>query len=288
MRACQPAVQDTVERDGVGIFYEVYGDGETTVLMLPTWSIIHSRCWKMQVPYLARYYRVITFDPRGNGRSGRPAGPEAYGERKFAADALTVLDATGTEHAVLVGFSMGAQRGLLLAAEHPKRVTGAVFIGSAVPLAPVLPRESWVDDFNMRRDFYQGWDKFNRHYWVSDYEDFLEFFFAEFCNEAHSTKQREDAVAWGLDIDPETLVATQLGARVDTDELRALAARVCCPVLVIHGTDDAIRPYESGAAFADLLGGALVLLKGSGHAPHARDPVKVNLLIKQFADRVRL
>jgi pimeloyl-ACP methyl ester carboxylesterase len=255
--------------------------------MLPTWSIIHSRCWKLQVPYLARYYRVITFDPRGNGRSDRPAGPEAYGEREFAADALAVLDATGTEHAVLVGFSMGAQRGLLLAAEHPKRVTGAVFIGSAVPLAPVLPRAAWVDDFSMRRDFYQGWDKFNRHYWVSDYEDFLEFFFAELCNEAHSTKQREDAVAWGLDTDPQTLVATQLGARVDTDELRALAARVCCPVLVIHGTDDAIRPYESGAAFADLFGGALVLLKGSGHAPHARDPVKVNLLIKQFAARVR-
>jgi pimeloyl-ACP methyl ester carboxylesterase len=241
----------------------------------------------MQIPYLARYYRVITFDPRGNGRSDRPAGLEAYGEREFAADALAVLDAAGTERAVLVGFSMGAQRGLLLAAEHPERVSGAVFIGSAVPLAPAVPRESWVDDFNLRRDSYEGWDKYNRHYWVSDYEDFLEFFFSELYNQAHSTKQREDAAAWGLDTDPETLVATQLGPRVDANELRALAARVCCPVLVIHGTDDAIRPHESGAAFADLLGGALVLLKGAGHAPHARDPVRVNLLIKQFADRIR-
>ena len=287
MRACQPSYEGTVERDGVEIFYELYGDGETTVLMLPTWSIIHSRCWKMQIPYLARYYRVITFDPRGNGRSDRPAGLEAYGERDFAADALAVLGAAGTERAVLVGFSMGAQRGLLLAAEHPGRVSGAVLIGSAVPLAPAVPRERWVNDFNLRRDSYEGWDKYNRHYWVSDYEDFLEFFFSELYNQAHSTKQREDAVAWGLDTDPETLVATQLGPRVDADELPALAERVCCPVLVIHGTDDAIRPYESGAAFADLLGGALVLLKGSGHAPHARDPVRVNLLIKQFADRIR-
>jgi pimeloyl-ACP methyl ester carboxylesterase len=286
MRACQPAVQDTVERDGVGIFYEVYGGGDRTVVLLPTWSIIHSRCWKMQIPYLARHYRVITFDPRGNGRSDRPAGPEAYGEGAFAADALAVLDATGTDRMVLVGFSMGAQRGLLLTAQHPERVTGAVFIGSAVPLAPVLPRESWVDDFTMPRDAYEGWDKFNSHYWVLNYQDFLEFFFAELYNEPHSTKQREDAVAWGLETEPETLVATQLGPRVDADELRSLAARVRCPVLVIHGTDDAIRPYESGAAFADLLGGGLALLEGSGHAPHARDPVKVNLLIKQFVDRI--
>jgi pimeloyl-ACP methyl ester carboxylesterase len=286
MRASQPAVADVVRRDGVEIFYEVYGDGATTVLMLPTWSIIHSRCWKMQIPYLARHYRVVTFDPRGNGRSDRPAGPEAYGEREFAADALAVLDAIGTERVVLVGFSMGAQRGLLLAGEHPERVAGAVFIGSAVPLGPTVPREQWVDEFTRRRDAYEDWDKFNRHYWVSDYGDFLEFFFAELYNEAHSTKQREDAVAWGLETDPETLVATQLGSRVEADELGSLAASVRCPVLVIHGTDDAIRPSESGAAFADLLGGALVLLHGAGHAPHARDPVKVNLLIKQFVDRV--
>jgi pimeloyl-ACP methyl ester carboxylesterase len=286
MRACLPSREGTVERDGVAIFYEVYGDGEPTVLLLPTWSIMHSRCWKMQIPYLARHYRVVTFDPRGNGRSNRPAGAEAYGEREFAADALAVMDATGTDRVVLVGFSMGAQRGLLLASEHPERVAGAVFIGSAVPLGPAVPREEWVGDFTRPRDSYEGWDKFNRHYWLSDYEDFLEFFFAELHNEAHSTKQREDAVGWGLGTDPETLAATQLGPRVEADELRTLAARVRCPVLVIHGTDDAIRPSESGAAFADLLGGALVLLHGAGHAPHARDPVRVNLLIKQFADRV--
>ena len=42
------------------------------MLLLPTWSIIHSRHWKMQIPYLARHCRVVTFDGRGNGRSDRP------------------------------------------------------------------------------------------------------------------------------------------------------------------------------------------------------------------------
>ena len=82
MRACQPLSDGYVERDGIKIFYEVFGAGEPTILLLPTWSLIHSRQWKMQVPYLARHCRVITFDGRGNGRSDRPVDPEAYaGER---------------------------------------------------------------------------------------------------------------------------------------------------------------------------------------------------------------
>ncbi len=86
----------------------------------------------MQIPYLARHCRVLTFDGRGNGRSDRPES--GYAERDFAADALAVMDVTSTEQAVLVSLSMGAQRALLMAAEHPERVDGAVFICPAVPL----------------------------------------------------------------------------------------------------------------------------------------------------------
>src|SRR3989442_4176369 len=120
-RARYPDEEGFVERDGVRLFYEVYGAGEPTVLLLPTWSLLHSRHWKMQIPYLARHCRVVTFDGRGNGRSDRPREKDAYHEREFAAYAVAVMDATGTESAVIVGFSMGAQRGLLLAAEHPER-----------------------------------------------------------------------------------------------------------------------------------------------------------------------
>src|SRR5262245_45712043 len=128
MRARQPDRDGYVERDGVKVYYELFGAGKPTVLLLPTWSVIHSRHWKMQVPYLARPCSVRTFDGRGNGRSDRPTEPEAYAEREFAADAIAVMDATETDRAIIVGFSMGAQRGLVLAAEHPERVEGAVFI----------------------------------------------------------------------------------------------------------------------------------------------------------------
>jgi pimeloyl-ACP methyl ester carboxylesterase/predicted glycosyltransferase len=283
-RARYPDADGFVERDGVKIFYEVYGDGKATILLLPPWSIVHSRCWKMQIPYLARHYRVITFDPRGNGRSDRPIGPNAYDEREFAADAVAVLDATGSDRAVIVGFSLGAQRSLLLATEHPARVAGVVFIGPAVPLAPTASRDQWVAGFNQPRDSYHGWGKYNRHYWLSDYEDFVEFFFSKAYNEPHSTKHHEDAVGWGMDTDPETLVDTHLGPSLSADDVHALAERVSCPVLVIHGTADAIRTHQAGVALANLLGGTMASLDGSGHAPHARDPVKVNLLLRDFVD----
>src|SRR5687767_11064521 len=134
-RARYPDAEGYVERDGVRVFYEVYGEGEPTVHLLPTWSIIHSRHWKMQIPYLARHCRVVTFDGRGNGRSDRPRDGAAYSEWEFALDALAVLDATNTERAILVSLSLGAHRALIVAADHPERVSRAVFIGASLPLA---------------------------------------------------------------------------------------------------------------------------------------------------------
>jgi predicted glycosyltransferase len=159
-----------------------------------------------------------------------------------------------------------------------------VFIGPAVPLAPTASRDQWVAGFNQPRDSYHGWGKYNRHYWLSDYEDFVEFFFSKAYNEPHSTKHHEDAVGWGMDTDPETLVDTHLGPSLSADDVHALAERVSCPVLVIHGTADAIRTHQAGVALANLLGGTMASLDGSGHAPHARDPVKVNLLLRDFVD----
>jgi pimeloyl-ACP methyl ester carboxylesterase len=281
-RARYPDVDGYVERDGIRIYYEVYGTGEPTVLLLPTWSIIHSRHWKMQIPYLARHCRVVMFDGRGNGRSDRPQEARAYDEREFAADAIAVLDATDTERAVIIGFSLGGQRGVILAAEHPERVEGAVFIGPAFPGGGEPIPERTVYDFDVEYDTDEGWAKHNRYHWLRDYRDFVEFFMSKMFTEPHSTKPIEDAVGWGLETDAETLLATQDGPGLTPEESRALCRRVRCPVLVIHGEQDAIASVTRGAGLAEHTRGELVVLEGSGHAPHVRDPVKVNLLLRDF------
>ena len=209
-----------------------------TFLLLPTWSIIHSRQWKAQIPFLAREHRVVTFDGRGNGRSDRPTSSEAYDEREFALDALAVLDATGTDRAVIVGYSLGAPRGLILAVERPERVAGAVFIGPAYsgggePLPErVMP---WEDEL----DTDEGWAKYIRHYWLRDYQGFLDFFFGKLFREPHSTKQIEDCVGWGLETTPETLIAAHYGAK--PDPTRLVRSRSACAVPSSSSTAPATR-----------------------------------------------
>jgi pimeloyl-ACP methyl ester carboxylesterase/predicted glycosyltransferase len=284
MRAAYPDRDGYVERDGVKLFFEVYGEGSKTVFFLPTWSIIHSRHWKAQIPYFARHFRVLTFDGRGNGKSDRPAGAAHYSEQEFAADCLAVMDATDTDQALLVALSRGASWSLILAADHSDRVSGIAFIGPAVELGPNHPEREGIP-FEDRLVSYEGWHKYNAHYWRSNYRDFIEFFFTQVFSEPHSTKQIEDCVGWGLETTPETLIDTVLSRGfLDEQETRDLAARVHCPALVLHGDEDRVRSWTLGRALADATGGSFVSLEGSGHCPHARDPVAVNILLRNFAD----
>jgi pimeloyl-ACP methyl ester carboxylesterase/UDP:flavonoid glycosyltransferase YjiC (YdhE family) len=292
MRARQPDKADFVERDGVSLYFEVFGDGNApTVLLLPTWSIIHSRFWKAQVPYLARHHRVVTFDGRGSGRSGRPTGAPSYGDEEYAVDALAVMDATGTDQAIVVGLSCGATWGVRVAAGWPDRVLGLVAIGAACGF-PITNAERERDVWAAELDTTEGWAKYNRRYWRNGgYDDFLRFFFGRMFAEPHSTKQIEDCVGWGHEIEPTTLIDTTAG-RLGCEgavcqPLESLCAQVRCPTLVVHGSDDRIRPHAAGERLAELTGGSLVIIEGGGHGPQARDPVVVNRLIQEFVDRVR-
>jgi pimeloyl-ACP methyl ester carboxylesterase/predicted glycosyltransferase len=279
-RARYPDEAGDIDRDGVRVHWERYGDGGQAILFLPTWSIIDSRCWKAQVPYFARRHRVVVFDPRGNGRSGRPVDVAAYAEAEFAADAVAVLDASGTESAVIVGLSLGAERGLILASQHPERVDGLIVLGAGVSLAEPTPEraEAFARFHEVRADT-GPWHRYNAHYWRRDFRGFLEFFFAQVFTEPHSTKQIEDCVGWGMECGVDCLTASEDAPGLG-DRVAETAARVDCPVLVIHGDEDAIAPHTAGAELARLTGGSLVTVEGGGHCLQAREPVLVNRLIR--------
>jgi pimeloyl-ACP methyl ester carboxylesterase/predicted glycosyltransferase len=254
-----------LDRNGVPIAWETHGSGAPAVLLLPPWSIAPSRFWKLQVPYLARHHRVITFDGRGNGRSGRPRRAEDYADEEFVGDALAVLDAAGVEAAIVVGFSMAAGWGVQLAAAHPERVLGLVALAPAVPLlGPVrLPPE--------------------HRPWEQDLGGFLAAFYAQFLSEPHSTRQIEDGVEWGHEAGPETLTLTMAAPGLTPETAPEVCRAVRCPVLCLHGDGDRIIPHRFAVAFAELTGAPLVTVEGAGHALPARHPVLANRLIREFA-----
>src|SRR3954447_17640355 len=153
MRARPPDLSSSVSRGAVTVGYDVYGaDHSPTLVLTPTWAIAQSQHWKAQIPVLARRCRIVSVEGRGNGRADRPTDPAAYTFAEHAADVLAVLDATGTERAVIAGVSRGGVLTALLAATAPERVTGAILIGPALKSLTLAFPEQLVHSFTAEPD----------------------------------------------------------------------------------------------------------------------------------------
>jgi pimeloyl-ACP methyl ester carboxylesterase len=290
-RACEPSIAASVVRDdGVRIAYEVYGAGEPTLVLLPANPIVHSRQWKAQVHFLSRHYRVVTYDGRGNGRSDRPTEPQFYASDRIVGDLEAVMDATGTQRAVLVGLcGDGVWPSIVFAAGRPERALGIVAFGVGVPLlSPPHPwRARGLHKFDEPLATDEGWNKENRHFWRRDYPAFAEFFFGAVTSEPHSTKVIEDAVGWALEGSVDAMLAQiSAGVATDRDSVEATCRSVRCPILIVHGTEDHCQPIARAHRLAELTGAELVVFEGADHIIPGRHPVRANLLIRDFVERL--
>lgn len=290
MRARDPDHEGFVERDGVKIAYDVYRGSGLAVFLVPSSPITHARSWKALIPFLSRHVTVVTTDGRGTGRSDRPHELERYEPDEVAADLVAVLDAAGISDVVVVAHCHATAWALRLAVDHADLVTGLVAIAPGIGVAPghdytIEPERRWADELVEPA----GWSMRNRAFWRTDdgYRKWVEFFFDQQLPEPHSTKHYEDAVSWALDTEPEAMIAEREGRRAPTGaDAEELCRRVTCPTLVIHGSDDRCQPLARGRRVAELTGGDLAVLDGSGHLPHVRDPVRINWLIEPFVDRI--
>jgi pimeloyl-ACP methyl ester carboxylesterase/predicted glycosyltransferase len=286
MRAKLPIVEGFVERDDVKLHYEVYGDGPETIVFLPPWSIVHSRVYKAQLPYLSERFRCIAYDGRGNGKSDRPVEVEAYTLDNYVSDAIAVMDATDVRRSVVVGLSFAGMIACVLAAYHPERVKAAVLAGTSASIGPGYPYAA-PGHFRAAHKRFEGWDKYNREYWLTKYPDFAEYFVGQIFSEPHSTKQIEDGIGWARDttglVLAKTVEARTIPSAFDVSE--AMYRKIRCPVLMIHGDHDQIQPYARAQAVAQATGAELVTILGGGHNPLGRFPAKCNALIVDFLDR---
>ncbi len=275
-----------IERDGATVRYQVFGSAGRAILLLPTWSIVHTDHWRSQVPHLARRYTVLTFDGLGNGASDRPTDPAFYTDDAFAADVASVMDAAGIERAVVMSASMGAAWQLLLAYRHPQRVAGSVYIAPALPFAPLPPGYAEAEPrFDEHVTEHVGWAMWNRRFWHEDWPAFCRFFFSQCFTEPDSEGQIEHFLSMGLETSPEVIAATNDATGISEETAREAAATARVPTLVIHGDEDAISSVRSGRELARLSGAELVVLPGSGHEPHCRIPSQVNGLLDAFLAR---
>ena len=143
-----------VHRPDARIFYQVTGSGTRDLLLLPQCQVVtYSRMWKHQIPYLSRYFRVITMDPRGNGRSDRPA--TGYDLDTRYGDLEAVLDEVARPPIALVAFSCAAPLAFRYAVAHPDRLSHLILLSGQYAESVPQPFEDRVA--RVIRDDFDNW-----------------------------------------------------------------------------------------------------------------------------------
>jgi pimeloyl-ACP methyl ester carboxylesterase len=218
--------------------------------------------WKHQIPYLSRYFRVITMDPRGNGRSDRP--PTGYDLDTRYGDLVAVLDEVARPPIALVAFSCAAPLAFRYAVEHPDRLSHLILLSGQYAESVPRPFEERVA--RVIRD---------------DFENWRTRLFKRIFPEPHSLKGIEDCMTWAGETTPEVLIESLRA--IDGIDLYDLLGQVRVPTLALHGTDDKIVPYSHAQKMVEAIPGArLVTFERGGHGLFGRDPVKVNRFIRDF------
>ncbi len=264
-----PTREGVVERDGVSLWYAVYGDHGPWIAFAPPFQIVHAQFLKATVPYLSRHFRVLVTDGRGNGRSGRPHGQAAYSFEHYYADFVAVLDAVQVERCALVGISASTMTVLRLAAEQPARITHVIVAGGFAQ--SLLEGEQLVRARAASERMRKDWPAF------------VDWFIGTIFTEPDSTKQYEDGVRYAWASTGEVLDWCRTGWQ--GYDVRDYARNVRCPTLVMHGDSDGRVPYPEGEAVHALVPGSrMITIAGGGHVTAARDPVLFNRAVRDFVE----
>src|SRR5437667_3568897 len=252
-----------VERPDAKIFWQATGHGSPDLFLCPPRQpVAYGRLWKNQIPYLSHSFRVVTMDPRGNGRSDRT--PSGFDFETHYADLLAVLEAAVRPPFAFVAFSCATMLAVRYAIEHPDRVSHLIFVPPQYRQTLPQPFEEKVGRV-IREDF-DGWRR---------------RLFTKCLPEPHSLKGVEDFTQWAGESSADIYIESL--QQIEKDDVQALLGGIRIPSLVMHGTDDPVVPYRHGERFAAAIPGArMVTFVGGGHGLPGREPVKVNRAIRDF------
>ncbi|MFC7051326.1 alpha/beta fold hydrolase [Hansschlegelia quercus] len=264
-------------KDGTNLHVKDAGTGKPVVL-IHGWPLTGDMFEYQTLALLEAGYRVITYDRRGFGQSGHPAG--SYDYDTFADDLAAVLDKLNLTQANLVGFSMGGgEIARYLTRYGASRVAKAVLVGSVVPYVlkdgsnPDGVDESVFEEIraNIRKDRF----------------DFLQTFGKQFYGVGLISQPVSQALLdWtftlALMASPKaTIDCVDAFSRTD---FRGDLASFTVPTLIIHGTSDKTIPIDATgrAAARGIAGAQLIEYDGEPHGLFATAPDRLNRDLMAF------
>lgn len=263
----RPAPTFATLASGLRLHYRLHGAAGKPWLVLLNGLLSDLTMWAGTVTELARHFRVLSFDGRGQGRSGAPLeGP--YPPALLAADSAELFEQLGVHRPWLVGLSNGAAISLELLTRRPDDFAGAVLVSATprIDFAMGLKTRHWADALE------QGGP-------LMLFDAAAPFLWGDrFLESRYQVLRAYHQVVTGGDR-PSHGSLHQIRGILGWD-IRDLLPRVTAPVLLLAGALDLLTPPWKCAETAEGIAGArFEVVTGVGHAFPVEDP-------KGFVQRV--
>ena len=281
----RPPIRYTKTVDGLHIAYQVVGSGPFDLLYAPGWFSNLECAWEVPelgdfLAELAGLARLILFDRRGFGLSDSPTTPGSWSHEVGMDDIRAVLDAAGSERAVLFGVDDGGALCTLFAASYPDRA-------SALVLFAVWPKALKSPDYPW------GWTEQQAEAWMQGVERHWgteEFWTDNAYVSPHISGDPGRVRAWAryARLSASRGAALALARMQMETDIRAVLPVVMVPTLVMHRTNDTAEPVEQAWFIGEHVPNAEVVeLPGTEHAPFAGDAGRVLRELRRFVSAVR-
>ncbi|MFV0427184.1 MAG: alpha/beta fold hydrolase [Beutenbergiaceae bacterium] len=215
------------------------GDG-TPVVLIHGWPLSGAAFASNRGALRAAGYRVITYDRRGFGQSGRGG---SYDYDTFAADLHTVMTELNLQGAVIVGFSMGGGEVARYCARYGTgALVGVVLSGSICPALCITPDNP---DGAMPPSGFEEIAQSCRTDFPAFATQFVTWYFSNEQGLCVSEQEHAAAVSIALQADPQAAAQAALAWATD---LREDCRSIDVPALILHGTEDRNVPLAASSA----------------------------------------
>lgn len=267
-------------QDNTKLYVKDWGTG-TPVILLHGWPL-SSDSWDDQAMAIADAgYRAIAYDRRGFGRSSQPWS--GYDYNTLADDLAAVVDQTGAQDAVLVGFSMGGGEVARYMSRHAgKSVAKAVLVSSVVPFMLKTDSNPHGTDQSVFDGMTAGMKADRAKFFAGFFKD---FYGVSLLNSAVSEQQVQASCNTAMQASLKATLAC--AASFATTDFRGDLPAFKVPTLIIHGIDDLTVPIDAAgrAAAQGIANATLVEYEGAPHGLFATHKEKLTKDLLDFIGR---
>jgi 3-oxoadipate enol-lactonase len=259
-----------LKANDVDVYYELHGPGGAEVVVLNNGVFMSTASWAFQIPELARRYRVLAYDMRGQGQSDHPPGP--YSMEQHAEDLVSLMDALDVGRAHLVGTSYGGELNLVMGLRHKERCRSLVVIASVSHSEPLLA--AIIGRWRLGAGLGDGRAFFR----IISADVYSEAFMAAHPELLMAAEERSGSM--------DLAAAVRLLDSFARFDVRAELAGIRLPTCIVSAELDALKPRRYGEILHRAIAGSeFHVVPGAGHGVVLERPGEINTIVMGFLAR---